>query len=39
MEYNFVYLNTITIMSDVTQKLHSGIRLHCRNKSYKSKTN
>ena len=36
MYYNFVCLNAITIMSDITQKLHSGIFLYCRSKSYKS---
>ena len=27
MDFNFAYLNTITVMSDITQKLHSGILL------------
>ena len=33
MEYNFVYLNAIAIMSHITQKLYSGICLHCRSKT------
>ena len=36
MDYNFVYLNAITIMSDTTPKMHSGILLYCRSKMHKS---
>ena len=39
MDHNFVYLNAITIVSDITHKLHSGILLYCPSKSHKSNTN
>ena len=33
MDYKIVYLNAITVMSHITQKLHSGILLYCQAKA------
>ena len=38
MDYNFVYVHAITIMSDITQKLDSDIFLYRQSKSYKLST-